>query len=51
MFFKDEKVNTYVVSIIWGLGIAAVLRKVCSNNKCVVIKAPKDMDSYQEKHM
>jgi hypothetical protein len=48
MFFKDERTNTIILSIIWGLGIAALFRKVCDDNKCIVVKAPKDMNSYQQ---
>ncbi len=48
MFFKDERTNTIILSIIWGLGIAALFRKVCDGNSCIVIKAPRDMDSYKQ---
>ena len=48
MFFKDEKSNIYIVSIIWGFGIAAIFRKICDNNKCIVIKAPSDMIQYEQ---
>ena len=46
MFSKDEKVNKIIISIIWGLGIASLFRKVCNNN-CLVVKAPK-MKNYVE---
>ena len=50
MFFKDKRTNTIILSIIWGLGVATIFRKVCNNNKCIVIKAPEGMkDYYQEK--
>ena len=50
MFFKDEKYNTYLYSIIWGLGIAALFRRICDNDKCIVIKAPSDIFKYEQKH-
>ena len=46
MFTNDEKVNKILISIIWGLGIATLFRKVCTNN-CLVVKAPK-MKNYIE---
>ena len=48
MFFKDEKINTYIISIIWGLGVAALFRRICENDKCVVIKAPSNMIDYKQ---
>ena len=37
-----------LLSIILGLGLASIFRKVCSNNNCLVIKGPKivEMDKY-----
>tara|TARA_B100001057_G_scaffold476948_1_gene545614 strand:- start:521 stop:706 length:186 start_codon:yes stop_codon:yes gene_type:complete len=35
-------------SIIWGLGLSSLFRKICPKNNCVVIKAPKDMDTYYQ---
>jgi len=49
MLFDDEKTNTIIISIIWGFGIATIFRKICNNNKCIVIKAPTNMDSYYQK--
>jgi len=48
MFFKDEKINTYIISIVWGLGIAALFRKICDNDRCIVIKAPPNMINYEQ---
>ena len=50
MFFKDEKINTYILSIIWGLGIAALFRRICENDKCIAVKAPSDMINYKQKY-
>ena len=46
MFFKDERTNTIILSIIWGLGLAALF--ICDGNSCIVIKALRDMDSYRQ---
>lgn len=37
-----------VVSIIMGLGLAALFRKVCDDKKCVVVHSPNnaDMENY-----
>ncbi len=43
MFFKNEELNTIIVSIICGFGVACLFKKVCHNKKCVVIKAPKKL--------
>ena len=33
-----------IISIIWGLGLAALFRKVCEGRDCLVIKGPKPKD-------
>jgi hypothetical protein len=40
-----------IISIILGLGLAAMFRKVCSKGTCVVIKGPslKDVEQYHYK--
>ena len=40
-----------LVSILLGLGLASVFRKVCSGQNCVIIKAPpsKDVNKYYYK--
>ncbi len=36
-----------IVSVIWGLGLAALFRKACKGRNCIVIKGPKptEMDN------
>lgn len=29
-----------IISIIWGLGLASLFKKVCSDRDCIVYKAP-----------
>tara|TARA_Y100000385_G_C12750033_1_gene490490 strand:+ start:144 stop:368 length:225 start_codon:yes stop_codon:yes gene_type:complete len=33
-----------LLSIIWGLGLATLFRKVCKGRNCIVIKAPNPKD-------
>ena len=47
MFFKDTNLNSIIISIIWGIGLACLFRKVCKNN-CIIVKAPANMDKYVE---
>ena len=44
----NTEVGQRIVSIILGLGLASMFRKVCNNNNCLVIKGPKivEMDKY-----
>ena len=43
-----DKFGSILISVILGLGLAAVFRRVCSGDGCVVVKAPsqKDIDEY-----
>lgn len=40
----NTKAGSIVVSIILGLGLAALFRRACKNNSCIVIKGPKMED-------
>jgi hypothetical protein len=35
-----SKRGKILISIIWGLGLACIFRKVCVNNSCVIYKPP-----------
>ena len=37
---KDNYTGKFIISIILGLGIAALFRKVCNERDCIVIKGP-----------
>ena len=41
---RDE-INSIIISVIWGFGVASLFRKICKN-KCIVIKVPNDVDDY-----
>jgi hypothetical protein len=36
----DNYWGRVILSIIWGLGLATMFRKVCKGRNCIVIKAP-----------
>lgn len=38
--FINTKTGTIVISIIWGLGLACLFRKVCNDRDCIEYKAP-----------
>jgi hypothetical protein len=44
---KDD-VGIKVISVILGLGLAAIFRKTCVGNGCVVVKSPgkRELDDY-----
>ena len=35
-----SKVGQYIISILLGLGLATLFRKVCKDRNCIVFKAP-----------
>ena len=36
--------GSIIISIILGIGLASIFRKVCKDGRCVVIKGPKIVD-------
>ena len=40
MDFFTSPSGRIIISIIWGLGIAALFRKICQGPDCVVIQGP-----------
>lgn len=36
---QDQK-GQIIISIIWGLGLATLFRKVCKGRNCIVIEGP-----------
>lgn len=36
----SSKTGSYIISVILGLGLAALFRKACKDNNCIVIKGP-----------
>lgn len=47
----NDKKGQIILSIILGLGLATIFRKVCTDNSCVVVKGPnkKDLEKYYYK--
>lgn len=47
---KQLENNIYakiIISIIWGIGIAALFRKVCKGRECIIIRSP-DMRKFEK---
>lgn len=40
----ENRIGRVLISVILGLGLAAVFRKVCNGNNCVVVQGPKMSD-------
>ena len=38
--FFYSRTGVILTSIIWGLGLAAMFRRVCKDRSCIVIRAP-----------
>ena len=36
----SSRQGVIIISIIWGLGLSALFRKVCKGRDCIVIQAP-----------
>lgn len=36
----ENRVVVIFISLLWGLGLAIIFRKVCTNGQCVVVKVP-----------
>ena len=42
-FLKNIENNLFakiIVSVIWGLGLAAIFRRACKGRSCIIIKSP-----------
>jgi len=46
--FANSSTGMIIVSVIWGLGIAALFRRACKGRSCIVIKGP-DPDTLRSK--
>lgn len=38
--FMKSDIGAVIISIILGLGLAALFRKSCNDNNCIIIKGP-----------
>jgi hypothetical protein len=38
--FFESKTGKYLLSIILGLGLASLFRRVCKDKNCIIMKAP-----------
>lgn len=39
-----EKYGKIIISIIWGIGLATLFRKVCKGRSCIILEGPKPKD-------
>jgi len=40
LYLFQSKLAKIILSIIWGLGISALFRKVCKDRNCIIFRAP-----------
>lgn len=47
----EEKMGQVIISVILGLGLASLFRKICNGDNCIIIKSPdlKDLKKYYYK--
>lgn len=36
----NSKKGKIIISILWGLGLASLFRKICKGKSCIIYKAP-----------
>jgi len=36
----ENKTVVIFVSLLWGLGLTILFRKICTNDQCVIVKVP-----------
>ena len=41
--FLNSKNGRILISIVWGLGLAALFRKVCKGRNCLIVRGPHPM--------
>jgi len=40
----NSNIGRIIISIIWGLGLAALFRRVCKGRNCLIIKGPNPVE-------
>ena len=40
IYLFESKIASIILSIIWGLGLASLFKKVCHDRNCIVYRAP-----------
>ncbi len=50
MFSKltSSREGIIILSIIWGLGLSALFRKVCKGRTCIVMRGPKPVEMHNK---
>ena len=46
--FNSSKEGRFILSIIWGFGLAAIFRKACKGRNCIVIRGPEPEEMHNK---
>lgn len=41
----NNPISGVIISVIWGVGFALLFKKVCPNNKCLLIRVPPEFEN------
>ena len=42
--FLETEIGRILISVIWGIGLSTLFKRVCKNKKCIVIESPNPKD-------
>ena len=45
---SSSREGVILVSIIWGLGLSALFRKVCKGRSCIIMRGPKPAEMHNK---
>ena len=45
----ENNIVIILISLIWGIGLALLFRRVCQNDSCMIIKVPSSL--YTQNHI
>ena len=45
---SSSREGVILISIIWGLGLSALFRKVCKGRSCIIMRGPKPADMHNK---
>jgi len=48
-FLKTEQ-SKIILGIIWGFGLACIFRSACNGRKCIIYKAPRQIEVMNQIH-
>lgn len=44
LYLLKSKLAKIILSVIWGLGLASLFKKVCKERECIICRAPNTKD-------